>query len=776
METTPPPTPTYHESVGSGGSINSGGSHGSGGSINSGGPRGSGGSHGSGVLSRFVQAAARSAARRPKTTVALWLALIVACVGLGSSAGMRTLSNAGSGTGESARADARLTMSGLQGPATENILVRSNSRQRTAHAVAALEGGVIRLSGVKSVDGPNRSPDLSRAGGRTGLVVVTLRGDPNNPDTRAAQVQHFVNQLSANEHGVTFDEAGAGSEDNAITQLVDNGLHRAELISVPITLVILVLAFGALVAASVPLLLGLTSVGAAIGALGLVSHIAPNGSSTAPVVVLIGLAVGIDYSLFYIRRERVERRSGASADAALAATSATVGRAILVAGMTVVIGLAGLLFTGFGVFTSMALGAILVVLIAVVGSLTVLPAMLALLGDRIDRGRIWPRRRRTRSRRRRGLWQVLAAGVTNHPRTSLALAVVILGALAVPVLSIQTGEPGQSDVSPNTPIRVAYTAIERAFPGSEDTADLVVSGHGLGGKQAMSELRRIGHQGQQITGGRGAVAMQVSRDGQTALLQIPMPDSSISIADNKVRTLRSELEPAIAGAIPGAHADLTGDYAGNLDFTSRLSHVTPLVIAFVLGLAFILLIATFRSWQLALSVIGLNLLSVGAAFGVLVAVFQHHWAQSLLGFQSDGQVVDWLPLFAFVVLFGLSMDYTVLVLERAREARQQGASAKQAAATALGSTGGTVTSAALVMIAVFSVFATLPLLEFKQLGVGLAAAIALDATIVRGLALPAALTLLGDRGLAPAPGRPSRRRAPGWDHEVNVAAIGSTNE
>ena len=272
------------------------------------------------------------------------------------------------------------------------------------------------------------------------------------------------------------------------------------------------------------------------------------------------------------------------------------------------------------------------------------------------------------------------------------------------------------------------------------------------------------------------MALQVSRDGQTALLQIPMPESSLTVADHKVQTLRAELEPAVASAIPGARADLTGDYAGNLDFTSRLSNVTPLVIAFVLGLAFILLVATFGSVRLALSVIGLNLLSVGAAFGVLVAVFQHHWAQSLLGFQSDGAVVDWLPLFAFVVLFGLSMDYTVLVLERAREARRQGASARQAAAAALGSTGGTVTSAALVMIAVFSVFATLPLLEFKQLGVGLAAAIALDATIVRGLALPAALTLLGDRGLAPAPARASRGRARGWDHGVNVAAIGSSND
>ncbi len=728
----------------------------------------------SGVLARFVSAAARGAARRPKLTIALWFALIAACVALGSMTGMRSLSNSGSGTGESARADARLSASGLQGPATEDVLVRSHDPARTARAVAALEAGARRLPAVKSVDGPDRTPSYSRAGGRTALVVVSLRGDPSNADSRAAQLQRFVTSMSGREPGVTFQEAGSGSGDNAINKIVTDGLHRAELISIPITLVILVLAFGALVAASVPLLLGLTSVGAALGALGAVSQIAPNGSSTAPVVVLIGLAVGVDYSLFYIRRERAERRAGAGPQAALAATSATVGRAILVAGMTVVIGLAGLLFTGFGVFTSMALGAILVVAIAVVGSLTVLPAMLALLGDRVDRGRLWPRRRGVRGHRRRSFWQVLADRVTGHPRVALATAVVLLASLAAPVLSIQTAEPGRSDVPANTPIRVAERAIERAFPGSSDTADLVVSGRGLKQARAVSQLREIGRRGLAITGGRGAVALQVSRDGRTAQLQIPIPESSLGVADHRVQALRHQLEPAVARAIPGAQADLTGDYAGNLDFSSRLSTVTPLVIAFVLALAFVLLVATFRSSLLALSVIGLNVLSVGAAFGVLVSVFQHHWAQSLLGFQSDGAVVDWLPLFAFVVLFGLSMDYTVLVLERAREARRAGASAREAAAQALSATGGTVTSAAIVMVAVFSVFATLPLLEFKQLGVGLAAAIALDATIVRGLALPAALTLLGDRGLAPA--RVRGKRTAGWDHAVNIAAVGSTND
>ena len=241
----------------------------------------------------------------------------------------------------------------------------------------------------------------------------------------------------------------------------------------------------------------------------------------------------------------------------------------------------------------------------------------------------------------------------------------------MPVLSIQTREPGQSNVSPNTPIRVAYTAIERAFPGSEDTADLVVERTRTGqpaGELGAAQDRPAGSTDHRRPG-RGGDAGLAGRPDRAA----PDPDARVEPHGRRQQgeTLRDELEPAVASAIPGAHADLTGDYAGNLDFTSRLSHVTPLVIAFVLGLAFILLIATFRSWQLALSVIGLNLLSVGAAFGVLVAVFQHHWAQSLLGFQSDGQVVDWLPLFAFVVLFGLSMDYTVLVLERAREARRR---------------------------------------------------------------------------------------------------------
>jgi uncharacterized membrane protein YdfJ with MMPL/SSD domain len=494
-------------------------------------------------------------------------------------------------------------------------------------------------------------------------------------------------------------------------------------------------------------------------------------------VVLIGLAVGVDYSLFYIRRERAERAAEdhpAHPDAALEAASATVGRAILVAGATVAIALAGLLFTGFGVFTSMALGAIAVVVIAVIGSLTVLPAVLALLGDRVNRGRLW--RRRAPRPGRASMWDRIARAVTARPRVALALAAVVLAGLAVPLLGIHTGESGETEMPASTPVMVADHAIRAAFPGTSDTAELVVTGHGLATVANQRRLTDLGRIGERLGHGHGPVSLRVARDGRTALVSIPVSASSLAAARHTVDVLRGHLEPATRRLLPGARGQITGGDAESLDFTRRLAAVTPFVIGFVLVLAFLLLATTFGSPLLALAVMGLNLLSVGAAFGVLVLVFQHTWAQSLLGFTSNGAITDWLPLFAFVVLFGLSMDYTVLVLERAREARRDGANAREAAAIALGATGSTVTSAAIVMVAVFSVFATLPLLEFKQLGVGLAAAIALDATLVRGVALPAVLTLLGDRGLKPAAARRRDERPRDWDHAPHVAALEAGHE
>ena len=682
---------------------------------------------GAGLLGRLVRRAASTSARRPKTMIALWLLLVVGCVTAGALTGTKQLSGPESAVGESGRAERQLEQAGLQDAATENVLVRSNDPATTNAAANALATKLDTLPVVADVRAG--TPELSTAGGRTVLVQVTLRGDPDDAKDHVAPVEHAVARTAKQHTGVTLQQAGTGTLDKAFDTIVEEDLQSAELISLPIILVVLVVAFGALVAALVPLLLGVTSVAAAMGAAGVISQIAPDSGTTGSLIVLIGLAVGVDYSLFYIRREREERRAGRSEQAALHATAATVGRAIVVSGLTVIVALAGLLVTGLSVFASMALGTMAVVAIAVVGSVTVLPATLALLGDRVNRGRL-PNLGRPRRPR---AWAAVARAVTNRPTAALVTAVCVLGAIAVPALDMQPSSTRASDLPDGVPAVAALQQIDQAFPGAPEHARLVVTGADLD----TPELEALGEQAAAITRGTGDIQTRISDDGRTAAVDVPLPDRGRAQSEATIERLRDSL---------GGHVLVTGDTAGSLDFTNRLDSVTPLVIAFVLGLAFILLVAAFRSPWLAASVIVLNLLSVGAAYGVLVGVFQHTWAEGLLDFTSSGTVVDWVPLFLFVILFGLSMDYTVLVLERIREARLNGRSPREAAAGGVAATAGAVTSAAVVMVAVFAVFAALRLPDMKQMGVGLGAAVLLDATVVRGLALPAAVTLLGERG------------------------------
>jgi RND superfamily putative drug exporter len=693
----------------------------------------------------------------------LWFAFVIACLAGAAVTGTRTLTDSEAGTGESGRAEQRIADAGLEQPATESVLVRSADAATTANAAASLERRLERLREVRTVAGPRDTPALSTAGGRTLLVQVTLRGPPDDAKDRVAPVQKAVAATAASHPRATLREAGDGSIDKAFDDMLADDLARADMISVPLTLVLLVIAFGALVAASVPLLLGITSVAAALGVSAMLSQLVPSFEASSSLVVLIGLAVGVDYSLFYIRREREERRAGKGPHAALEASAATVGRAVVISGLTVMVALAGLLVTGLGVFTSMAVATIAVVAISVLGSITVLPATLALLGDRIDKGRIplvWRLRRRQRATGRAGLWASLARAVTNRPTVALVTALCVLGALALPALTMKTANSGINAFPAGAPVRVAQEEIEQAFPGAPSDARIVVTAEDLDSPAAMQRLTALGERARTVTGGRGAIGVDVARDGRTAVVSVPMPDDDMDAAKTTVAALRHDVTPTVSRVAPGAHALVGGEAAANADFTDRLNTSTPLVIAFVLGLAMVLLVAAFRSPALAATVVGLNLLSVGAAYGVLVAVFQHDWAESLLDFTSTGTVTDWLPLFAFVILFGLSMDYTILVLERIREARRAGRSARDAAAEGVAATGGTVTSAALVMVAVFSIFATMQFADNKQLGVGLAAAILLDATIVRGIALPAAVTLLGERRWRV---RPARRAARGWD-------------
>ena len=426
------------------------------------------------TLSRAVRRAAGASARRPKTVVALWLMFVIACVAGGAITGTQTLKGSDAGVGESARADSQLERAGLEDPAVESILVRSSTASKTRAAAAALENRAKKLKEVAAVHGPTDTPALSRAGGRTGLVQVSLRGDPGDAADHVDALQKAVAAVASSHAGVTLHQTGAGTMDKEINDLVAEDLQRAETLSLPITLVILIVAFGALVAAFVPLLLGLTSVAAALGALGIVSQAIPVDPSASSLVVLIGLAVGVDYSLFYVRREREERRAGRPPLDALEAAAATVGRAIVVSGLTVMVALGGLLVTGLAVFTSMAIGTMLVVLIAVIGSVTVLPAVLALLGDRVSRGRIpfvgrlQARRARAAARagRTQGAWLALARGVTRRPGTSLVIAVCVLGAIAVPALDMKTSDSGNNSLPSDEPIVVAEHAVERAFPGS----------------------------------------------------------------------------------------------------------------------------------------------------------------------------------------------------------------------------------------------------------------------------------------------------------------------
>lgn len=706
---------------------------------------------------------------------------VVACLAAGSFVGTQNLTAVQSEVGESAQADALLQREGLRDPASENILITAPTATKASAAAADLTKQAAALPSVASVTGPAQSKELVADGDRTVLVQVQLRGNPDDAADHVGPLLDLNNRVEAAHPGTKLQEVGDGTETKAINDVIGTGLHRAELISLPITLLILVLACGALVAASVPLVLGSTSVIAAIGALGLVSHIAPNSESTSAIVVLIGLAVGIDYSLFYVRREREERRRGrgparvagqAMPESALIAAAASVGRAILISGLIVMISLAGLLITGAGDLVSIGLGTITVVAIAVLGSLTVLPAMLALLGDRVDRGRIPGYRRRAAARARRGqcaagrptgVWARLARVVTNRPLAFVMSAVGVLGALTIPMISMHTSDLKVADLPQDLPVVQALNAIEKSFPGAPSDTQLVVSGHDLDTPAAQVDLTALGQRATTVTGGNGLVTVTVSPNGQLARVNVPVPDVGLDDASKTIHRLREEVAPT-ATKVDGATSPalVTGAAASTMDYSHRMSVATPEVIGFVLLLGFLLLLLTFRSLLLAAAVMGLNLLSVGAAYGILTMVFQHSWAEGLLNFHSTGHIINWLPLFMFVVLFGLSMDYTVLVLERIREARLAGLSPRDAAADGVGATAGTITSAAVVMVAVFSIFATLDVITFKQLGVGLAAAVLIDATLVRGVALPAVVALLGERGW----------RMPGWKNAAISARRG----
>jgi RND superfamily putative drug exporter len=572
--------------------------------------------------------------------------------------------------------------------------------------------------------------------GHSVLVRFDIRGEKDKAVDKIGPVLEAVAAAQRAHPAFSIGEFGDASAQDAVETAYGNDLGKAGMLSLPVTLGILVLTFGALVAAGLPLLLALTAVFATFGLIALPSHLLPVAMQAPAMVLLVGLAVGVDYSMFYVKRARQERAAGRSPDAALAVAAATSGRSVLVSGLTVMTAMAGMFLTGDSTFASLGLATILVVAVAVLGSLTVLPAVLSRLGDRVDRLHVPLARRRHGEGR---VWGAIVDRVLRRPAVSAALAGGLLLALAAPALQLHLAPQGPGSFPKSLEVIKAYERLQEAFPGNALPATVVVAAPGLRTPAAQAAIAELGRRA--VASGRAfrPVTVDVNRAGTVASISVPIAGDGTDAASRAaLAELRDEVVPQTVGALPGSEAGVTGLTAQWQDQAAELKSNLPPVAAFVLLLAFGLMLVAFRSVVVAVKAIVLNLLSVGAAYGVLVLVFQHG-----IGFAATNGIEAVVPLLLFVILFGLSMDYHVFILSRIRETFDRGAAMDDAIAHGIRSTAGVVTSAAAVMVLVFAVFATLSMTFFKQFGVGLATAVLLDATVVRGVLLPASMKLLG---------------------------------
>ncbi|TML63369.1 MAG: hypothetical protein E6G22_06355 [Actinobacteria bacterium] len=575
------------------------------------------------------------------------------------------------------------------------------------------------------------------AGARTKRLVdveFEIRGKDNAGD-KLGPVLKSVEDAQRAHPAFFVGEFGEASAAKAVDTAFANDLKSAGVFSIPLTLIVLVVAFGALVAAGIPLLLALAAVFATFGLVALPSHLLPLAQEAPAVVLLVGLAVGVDYSLFYLRRER----------AALEAAAATSGRSVLISGLTVMVAMAGMFLTGDATFASFAYATMMVVAVAMLGSLTVLPALLSKLGDRVDRLHVPLAGRIRRDKGEGRVWGAIVDGVLHRPLLSAVLAGGLLLALAAPTLQLRISSPGPSTFPRSLAVVKTYKRMQQAFPGKALPANVVVKAPNVNApsmRNAIAELER-----RALASGRAhkPITIDTNRERTIANLTVPIAGAGTDAASNaSLAVLRDVIVPETVGALPGTEAGVTGLTAEWKDQQDQMKSKLPLVVGFVLLFAFGLMLVAFRSIVVAIKAIVLNLLSVAAAYGVLVLVFQHGVGKGLLGFSSTAGISPVVPLLLFVILFGLSMDYHVFIVSRIRELFDRGASMDEAIADGIKSTAGVVTSAAVVMVAEFSIFATLSMLFFKQFGVGLAAAILIDATIVRGVLLPASMKLLGE--------------------------------
>ena len=693
-------------------------------------------------------------ARHRWAAVGIWVLFVVLAMGLGSAVGRVDVKDSDQLKGETHTAAKIIEDAGIDEPASETVLIQARSGGTKATdaefraAVTAVVDAVEGTGKVTGVTSPYDTKTISEDG-RSALVQFDMRGESDTAGERVEPVLKAVEGVQKEHGSLRIEEIGGASMMKTFDDAFGDDFQKAEYSAVPVALGILLIAFGALVAALLPVLLAVTAIMATMGLMGIVSHVMPMSDTANSVMLLVGLAVGVDYCLFYLRREREEREAGRDARTALRVAAATSGRAIIVSGVTVCVAMAGMLFTGLAEFEAMGLASLMVVAVAMVGSVTVLPALLSLLGERVEKGRIpfLRRRRRSGGNGESRFWTAVLKGVLAKPVVSVVVAAGALLAIAAPAVGMKTQNLTlDQEFGDSLPIVQTYNRVNEAFPGGTEPAEVIVRANDINAPEVTNALAAFKKEAVASGASRGPVEIKLHDAQNIAYVYVPLVGGSdLDKAGENLDRLRDEVRPGTLGKVDGVEAPITGQVAGSKDFNDQLAGAVIPVFAFVVVFAFALMLLSFRSLTVAITSIVLNLLSVGAAYGILVGVFQHGWGASLVGAEGVGAIITWLPLFLFVILFGLSMDYHVFVVSRIREARLRGRTTNEAIQHGVVTTAGVVTSAAVIMVAVFAIFGTLSMQSMKQMGVGLAAAVLIDATVIRGVLLPAVMALLGER-------------------------------
>ena len=731
----------------------------------------------------FTARLARASALHPWRVVGAWVLVLVASIVIMGVIGTNTTTEIRfTNDPESQHGMEVLEAAGLDdnSPTDETVIIQSEGttiddasyREHVEAVTAELRAmeGIVEPESVTNyyelAANPETAPmaeGLLSADGRTTLIPVTLAGSQDEATANAAEYHERLDELNGDGYYVaSVGFISIGEENNVIAE---EDLIRGEAIGIAAALVILVIVFGALVAAGVPILLAMVAIGISFGLTALLSQVWEISFFITNMITMIGLAVGIDYALFVIERYREERRNGHAKSDAITIAGGSATKAVLFSGGTVVLALAGMFFMPGTIFQALAAGAVIVVIVSVIATMTLVPAMVGLLGDKID----WPRKRNYEAYHAAhltarhhgadtvysGFWGRITKGVTAHPVIGLVATTALLVAAAIPYFNINLGFAGVETMPEDSEARHAFEILDDEFSaGSLAPVQFVIEGDPEEVMPALEQLRADISEMTIPNGDSTEPAFLPIPDGEWAVWSesgdVALVEATLAHAANDERsydTIRELRDDVIPAAFEGTDAEVyvSGDSAFNVDFFEVVDQYQPIIIAFVLGLSFILLLLAFRSVVVPLKAIVMNLLSVGAAYGLMVLVFQEGVGNELFGLQHTPTIEAWLPIFLFSVLFGLSMDYHVFLLSRIREHYDETHNNAESVAVGLKSTGRIITGAALIMVAVFSGFAAGRLVMFQQLGFGLGVAVLIDATLIRSVLVPSAMALLGDR-------------------------------